>query len=413
MSIGNVLRSVLQAIYFVAIARTLGSHQYGEFVAITAVVGVLTPFAGIGYPSVLLKNVSRDRSLLGIYWGNGLFLILLSGSAFSLLLALLVPRFFGSKLLFPVACISISELILGRIVELASFAWTALGRMRNTALLNIYISLSRLVCILLLTLLKSRPTIEDWCLAVLCGSLVCALYSFYRIGELAGPRLELSRLTQELREAAFFAVGNSAATFYNDIDKSMLARLSDLSSTGIYGAAYRIIDVSMAPIRAMTASAYAESFRRGADGPASALAYARQLIRHAALFGVAIWLALSVSAPLLPLLLGSSFRDSVEALRWLAVIPLLRSVHLFLGDALSGCGSSGLRTIIQVMVAAVNIGLNFIFITQWSWRGAAWTSIMCDALLLVGFAVGFAIIDRSRTPAPDAPRNELRAELMG
>jgi O-antigen/teichoic acid export membrane protein len=283
--------------------------------------------------------------------------------------------------------------------------------MKDTAFLNIYISLSRLIFILLLTLIKSRPTIEDWCLAVLCGSLVCAFSSFYRIGRIAAPHLELRRLKRELSESALFAVGNSAATFYNDIDKSMLARLSDLSSAGIYGAAYRIIDVSMAPIRAMTACAYSEFFRRGAEGPGSALAYARQLIKRAALCGVAICLALSVAAPLLPLVLGTSFRDSVEALRWLAVIPLIRSIHLFLGDALSGCGFNGLRTIIQVIVAVVNIGLNFIFITQWSWRGAAWTSIMCDALLLAGFALGFAIIDRSNKPASESHSNKLRVEL--
>jgi O-antigen/teichoic acid export membrane protein len=68
-------------------------------------------------------------------------------------------------------------------------------------------------------------------------------------------------------EGAYFAAGGSAATFYNDIDKTMLARMSDMRSTGIYGAAYRLIDVSMAPIKAMTSSAYAEFFRQGVKGP--------------------------------------------------------------------------------------------------------------------------------------------------
>jgi O-antigen/teichoic acid export membrane protein len=220
--------------------------------------------------------------------------------------------------------------------------------------------------------------------------------------------MDLVRLKQELGESTFFAIGNSAATFYNDIDKSMLARLSDLSSAGIYGAAYRIIDVSMAPIRAMTASAYAEFFRRGAGGPASALAYAKKLSKRAAIFAVSIYIVLTISAPVLPLVLGSSFRDSAEALRWLAVIPLLRAVHLFLGDALSGCGHNRSRISVQVIVAITNIGLNFVFIKQWSWRGAAWTSIMCDALLLLGFAFAFAVISR---PDRAAARLELTRYL--
>lgn len=408
MSVANFLRLLLQAVYFVAIARTLGSRQYGEFVAISAAVGVLTPFSGLGSPIVLLKRVSRDRGLLRTYWGNGLFLILLSGSVFSLLVAGIGPTFFGSTLLLSIACISISELILCRIVELACFVFTALGCMKETALLNIYISLSRLICILVLAFVKATPTVEDWCVAVLCGSIICAVYSFYKVTQIERAGMDLVRLKQELGESTFFAIGNSAATFYNDIDKSMLARLSDLSSAGIYGAAYRIIDVSMAPIRAMTASAYAEFFRRGAGGPASALAYAKKLSKRAAIFAVSIYIVLTISAPVLPLVLGSSFRDSAEALRWLAVIPLLRAVHLFLGDALSGCGHNRSRISVQVIVAITNIGLNFVFIKQWSWRGAAWTSIMCDALLLLGFAFAFAVISR---PDRAAARLELTRYL--
>jgi O-antigen/teichoic acid export membrane protein len=399
VSIANFLRLLLQAIYFVAIARTLGPRQYGEFVAISAVVGILTPFSGLGSPIVLLKSVSRDRGLLKTYWGNGLFLILLSGSLFSLLIVAIGPTFFGSQLLLSIACISISELVLCRIVELASFVFNALGRMKETALLNIYISLSRLICIIFLAHIKARPTVEDWCIALLCGSTVCAIYGFWKVARIERAGLDMARLKQELAESIFFAVGNSAATFYNDIDKSMLARLADLSSAGVYGAAYRVIDVSMAPIRAMTACSYAEFFRRGANGPAIVLAYARKLSKRAALFGVVIYVVLTVSAPALALVLGSSFRDSVEALRWLAVIPLLRAFHLFLGDALSGCGHNGSRIAVQVIVAVTNIGLNLFFIQRWGWRGAAWSSIMCDSLLLCGFALAFAVINRSARPS--------------
>jgi len=395
VSIANFLRLLLQAIYFVAIARTLESRQYGEFVAISAVVGILTPFSGLGSPIVLLKSVSRDRGLLKTYWGNGLFLILVSGSLFSLLVVAIGPAFFGIQLIVPIACISISELILCRIVELASFAFNALGRMKETALLNIYISLSRLICIIFLAHVKVRPTVEDWCIAVLCGSTVCAIYSFWKVARVERAGVSMARLKQELAESTFFAVGNSAATFYNDIDKSMLARLADLSSAGIYGAAYRIIDVSMAPIRAMTACSYAEFFRRGVNGPASVLAYARKLSKRAALFGIFIYVILTVSAPVLPLVLGSSFRDSVQALRWLAIIPLLRAFHLFLGDALSGCGHNRSRIAVQVIVAVSNIGLNFLFIQRWGWRGAAWSSILCDSLLLCGFVLAFAVINQS------------------
>ena len=394
MSAGQACRLAIQALYFVAVARTLGSQQYGAFVAIVAIVGIAAPFAGVGGPSVLLKYVSVDRELIGVYWGNGLLLILASGSFFTFILVIFGPRVIGSNLRVAIVCMAFSELILARTVDLASFAWAALGRMHKTALLNVYVSLSRLVCILLLSLMKAHPNVQEWCIAVLCGSIACCLYSVWGIGRIAGISIDLERLRKSLTEGAYFAAGGSAATFYNDIDKTMLARMSDMRSTGIYGAAYRLIDVSMAPIKAMTSSAYAEFFRQGVKGPKATSAYAYRLIKRAAPFGAILFVGSMVGAPIVTLILGKDFRNSVEALRWLAILPLMRCGHYFLGDALSGAGLNATRTIIQVIVAATNVGLNVYFIRHWTWRGAAWTSILCDGLLVVGFATALAIVQR-------------------
>jgi O-antigen/teichoic acid export membrane protein len=387
MAAGQVLRLALQAVYFVAIARSLGPHQYGAFVAMAAMVGVVVPFAGMGGPNILLKNVSKDRSLLGVYWGNGLLLVLISGLSFSGIILACGPFFLGRDLTMALFLVCVSDLILARIVELASFAFTALGWMGETARLNVYISLARLAGILVLATIKKHPDVQEWTIAYLAGSTACFLYSFFRITSIAGIHFNLARMKREITEASYFAVSGSAATIYNDIDKTMLARLSNFGSTGIYGAAYRLIDVSMAPVRAMTAAAYPEFFRRGQRGPKATQDYAWKLIKRAVVFGFAVFLGLFVGAPILPHVLGNSFRSSVEATRWLAIIPLLRCVHLFLGDALSGSGYQGVRTSVQVGIGILNAWLNIYFIARWTWRGAAWTSLVCDCLLLIGFWV--------------------------
>jgi Na+-driven multidrug efflux pump len=74
----------------------------------------------------------------------------------------------------------------------------------------------------------------------------------------------------------------------------------------------------------------------------------------------------------------------------------MRCGHYFLGDALSGAGLNATRTIIQIAVAATNVGLNLYFIGHFTWRGAAWTSILCDGLLVIAFAAALAIVQRLR-----------------
>ncbi len=397
MSFGQGLQLLMQAAYFVLIARTLGPREYGAFVAIAAMVGILIPFTGIGGPALLLKNVSREKSLLGKYWGNGLLVVAISSVIFTCVLVVLGPLMSGIKLRNAILCIAISELVLSRITELAGFAFTALGQMRNTALLSVLMSLSRLGCVIVLSLFITHPTVQEWCVAILCGSLMCSGYSVWRISRLAKASVDIKVLRKELREGAYFATGAAAATFYNDIDKTMLARMSTLGATGIYGAAYRIVDVAMAPIKAMTAAAYAETFRRGAKGVEAAHQYALSLIKRAGWIGAGLFLLLFLGAPALPYVIGGKFSNSVDALRWLALLPFLRSWHYFLGDALSGAGLNATRTIIQIVIALVNVGLNLYFIREWSWRGAAWTSLMCDGLLAVGFAVALHVSKR-RSP---------------
>ena len=65
------------------------------------------------------------------------------------------------------------------------------------------------------------------------------------------PKLSWPQARGEVREGFYFAASQTAQTVYNDIDKTMLARLSTLEATGIYGAAYRIIDVSFVPVSAL------------------------------------------------------------------------------------------------------------------------------------------------------------------
>jgi O-antigen/teichoic acid export membrane protein len=40
---------------------------------------------------------------------------------------------------------------------------------------------------------------------------------------------------------------------------------------------------------------------------------------------------------------------------------------------------------IQVLAALINVALNLVILPRYSWRGAAWTSLGCDGLLVVMF----------------------------
>src|SRR5215208_2552892 len=80
MLLGNGARSIIQAAYFIVIARSLGANGYGAFVGTAALVGILAYFGSLGYDNLLIKNVARDPKLFEKYWGNALMMTLFAGS---------------------------------------------------------------------------------------------------------------------------------------------------------------------------------------------------------------------------------------------------------------------------------------------------------------------------------------------
>src|SRR5207244_2519431 len=120
------------------------------------------------------------------------------------------------------------------------------------------------------------------------------------LGKLGGPRFLWSVLRSEIREGFYFSASQTAQTIYNDIDKTMLARLSTLEATGIYGAAYRLIDVSFVPVSALLWAAYPRFFRAGARGISSSLSYARPLLMRAIAYSGLVWIVMLLSAGYLP-----------------------------------------------------------------------------------------------------------------
>ncbi len=245
--------------------------------------------------------------------------------------------------------IAASDLVVYRLVDVACLAFQSVERLAWTANLNVFASLMRLAGIAAV-LLAHRPTVVAWSVAYLATSAVCALVAVYCVfSRLARPTFSgLGRLRAGLREGFYFSTSLSAQTIYNDVDKTMLARLATLDAAGIYAAAYRLIDMAFMPVRALLAAAYPSFFRRGNQGIGGSLSFARELLPKPLVYSAAVAAGLALGAPLVPLILGADYARTTEALRWLSLLPLLKTCHYFAADALTGAGHQGLRTLLQV-----------------------------------------------------------------
>ena len=391
MILGQGLRLVIQALYFVEIARSLGVRNYGAFISVVALVGIVYPFGSLGGGNLLVKNVARDSSLFSLYWGRALVLT----STFGLVLlgaVLLLSRFALPREipLLLVAMIAVSDIVGLNLITQCGQAFQAFEKLQWTAGINVMMSAGRLAGALILVSTRPHPSALQWGYIYLgCTAVVCAISFILVRLRLGKPRFKWYMLSNEMREGFFFSASQTSQTIYNDIDKTMLARLSTLDAAGIYGAAYRLIDVSFVPVSAALWSAYPSFFRAGAHGISESFKFAKPLMRKALTYSGAVCALLLIGSGVVPYVLGPDYTATAEALRWLSVLPILKALHYFLSDTLTSAGYQGVRTAVQAGVAIFNVLINLWIIPAYSWRGAAWSSIASDALLLAG--VGTAV----------------------
>ncbi|MEM8828345.1 MAG: oligosaccharide flippase family protein [Cyanobacteria bacterium P01_G01_bin.19] len=380
-----ILRLVVQGVYFVILARSFEPARYGAYVGIVAIVSIFIPFASWGSGEVLIQNVSRDRSLFREYWGTAILKILLFGSLF-ISLILIVYRFIAipNISIYAVFLVALSNLIFLRLNDAARDAFIAIGSMGYTAKSIVLVSLNRFFAAIVFLTCFENPSILIWCALYCFATFVSSVAtSFLLVRQMTYPKFNFSKITSELRLGLSFAVGISAQNIYNDLDKSMLAKLSTLEATGIYGVAYHILNVSFTPILSVALASFSKFFQQGAKGIKGSFALCKKLLPMSCGYSLAAIVGIFIFSPLIPKILGSQYQDSVYALLWLSPTIIFRTMHLFAADTLTGANHQGARTFTQVLVAAINGLLNLWLIPRYGWHGAIWATITSEFLLMV------------------------------
>lgn len=382
MVAGQGTSVLLQAVYFVMLARLLGAVQYGIFVGAFAFTSIAAQYSSLGSGIVLIRYVSKDRKSFAVYWGN--ILVVTGGMSVIVIAALwfLAPRLLNpySAVLVPLAGVS-SCLCVQLIVETGR-VFQAFEQLRITALLNLLTNLMRTVVVAAMLLMVHHASAWQWMIASTSVSVISAAIAVsnvtYRFGK---PRFEAKIFLEHALEGFGYSFAGSTTVFYNDIDKTMLSHYGMNLANGVYSTAYRVVDIATIPISSIQAAAISQFFQRGRVGLKPASEFSLRLLKRALPLSLTLAVGMFVAAPLIPKIVGKGFAESSLALRWLCLIPVFRSLQILTGAALTGAGYQNYRTLAQVVAAALNFGLNLWWIPAFGWQGAAWSSLLTDAAI--------------------------------
>jgi O-antigen/teichoic acid export membrane protein len=385
MLFAKLFNVVMQAAYFILIARLLGKDNYGSFVAITAIANLVFPFVPLGSEHLLVKNVSIDRATFSTNWGNGLVLSSVNGVFFTLLLFLLTPLLFPGNIPWQaILMILIADLIGLAILDLGAKSLMAGDMIKKNAQLGILNTCGKLLAALSLVVFFTDPDVVSWSYLYFASSVVMSILTILLITKLLGlPRPVFSELKSNLVQGFYFSISTSANNINANLDKSMLSKMSGVGATGIYASAYRFIDVGNTPLMALFGASYTRFFQHGASGVRGSLNFGKRLLPILTFYAIASVIGFWLFSPFVPKILGPEYQEAVGALLWLSPLPAIACFQYLAADVLTGSGNQKSRSIVQVGSAMVNVILNIILIPHFSWKGAAIATIISDSVRLV------------------------------
>jgi O-antigen/teichoic acid export membrane protein len=379
---GQGLSFLVQGLYFVVLARLLGTSQYGLLAGAVALVAVVSQYSTLGSGLLFLRYVSPDHSRFRLYWGNILMAIAGMGALLVVGVRFLGPHLVGRQsvpLLLPIA---IGDCIFQQLGSCAGQVFQTFEKMKFSAMITTTSNVLRLVLAVMLLMLLGKASAWQWALASLGVSAVGAGIAFFIVTRNFGwPMFSFSLLLRRAHEGFVFAISGSTTAVYNDIDKVVLSHYGMNQANGVYSMAYRAINIGTMPVMSIVSAAFPRFFREGVKGIAATVPMAKQLLKRTALIGICISLMLFLFAPVIPHLVGRSYQESVRALRWLCLIPFFRCFHLSAGDAIAGAGHQRYRLVSQSIAAVGNLLLNLWLVPHYSWHGAAWASLATDGAL--------------------------------
>ena len=382
MLVGQGLSFVLQAAYFVLLARLLGVREYGVFAGAFAFAGIAMAYSTLGSGLIFMRYVRAEPTSFAAYWGNIILSTVSAGTVLTVVLYLIAPHLLDPASASIVIPVAIGNCIFGQLVASMGFVFQTFELLRMTATLNLLTNALRLLAVGILASLMPHASARQWAIASAYVSLLAAVTGFLIVTKRFGrpkfvPRLLLSNAIEGLG----FSLGWSAQSLYNDVDKTLLSHYGMNFQNGVYTMAYRIVDIANMPITALDAAVLPRYFRNANENIRSVHPLAVKLATRASAVGFLMSGILFFTAPLIPHLVGSGFKESILALRWLCLLPAMRGMHQLTGAAITAMGFQRFRTITQLSAATLNLALNLWLIPQHGWLGAAWASLATDGSL--------------------------------
>lgn len=373
-----LLRALAQSVVILTLARLLGAAEYGAFVAILAMASIAAPIAGLGLPSVILRDGARQIEPLPVVLGRALSIwwcsVLLFSAGTSIIATVTLPP-------IDAPLVAIHGMILVEIgsvslIELLGRSFQARQDTRAYGLMQAGLPLVRLVA-MGIAWLGGLENLGAWLWFYIAASLIYMLgmtgWTYHRIGW----KRSIGGKWNMIREGLPFTSAGLSMRLQAEFNKPLLAQTA-YAHAGNFNIAQRAVDLVSLPILAVQEALWPRLYA-DADHRRRLIVAGSALV----LMGLCSAVLITAIAPLAPLMLGEDFKFTVAVMQWLALLPLfsvLRSIGNF---QLIATERTHLLTWVYSAGGVTGLVAGTLLIPTYSLEGAAWTCYISESASLL------------------------------
>ncbi len=371
----------------VLIARELGEDGFGAFTLVFSILGMLSIVTDLGLGRVALAGLLDPEEDSARFAGTYVVLRATLGLlGYAIVVALVLLAGYDDVVVR-------ATLVAGLVPVLATpahayeIAFQAHHRLGQTAWVRV-IAQSGQLALTVALVVSGRSLVWLTVPAVLHAALVLSL-SAPLAHRLESFRYGIDRQIwmRLLREAVPLSIGTAMATLYYRVDSVMLSKLDDFAAVGIYGVAYKFVDIAHLVPSVLSVAILAVlvgSWPADLDRFRTTLRNATALLT---LLGGLLVVEFALFAEdIITLLYGDAYGAGDTATRVLLVAEWAGYFTSLSFATLVATGQHGRYPLITLTGLVLNIAINLVLIPLWSFEGAAVATLVtevCVAALMV------------------------------
>jgi O-antigen/teichoic acid export membrane protein len=387
---------------FSLLGRSLGPTDYGAYVSVFAVVNPMVTLTASGVSLALMEHAVRRQESLEQTARSSITMSLVLGSVLSVIGVLLALNIVEEISAVAAVTIVIGEFLVSPLSMIAAATLQSGSSFRDATKVRLATTIARTVVVVTLFAV-GHLTVMVYVIVNVSVLLLVSIAALHQVGKKFGFRFLPGRFQiPMLKTNGTYSVGISAYSFQNDGEKTVMTANGLTTDTGLYSAAYRVVMMGLVPIGAFMSASHTKILEQVENEKGHHLRLSARFAAILGVYGLIFSIAAFFAAPLLPLLVGDAFEDSVEMMRWLSPIVFLRAIGATPVNGLLGLGRMGVRTLVIVAVAAISVVLYIVMIPIWGWKGAVIATMIGEVLNVVTAWTALVILQRRHDRTVDA-----------